>query len=148
MEEIKQDHLTGIGLHVDHEVRKQLHESGKWTKFISITVFIFCALILLFCLVGSSVIMAAIDKIMAGSGNVLAELSGGIVIAIIIIFVLLIAFVYYFLYNFSIKVRLALLQEDSVDFNKGLGSLKTFFIISSVLSILSLVISIFSLITG
>jgi hypothetical protein len=46
--------------------------------------------------------------------------------------------VYYFLYNFSQKIKTALLTENTADLNAGLKSLKIFFIITTSFAIISL----------
>jgi len=145
MEQFQQDQLSDLNLQVDSEVRQHLGSSAKWTRFISITVFVFCGLFLLIALAASSVIMSTVKKLSPESFNFLGDASVGIIIGIIIFAVAIMVIVYYFLFNFSAKIKLALLSEDIDALNKGLASLKTFFIITTVFSILALLNSIYTL---
>ena len=145
MEEIREDHLNNMGLQIDNEARQYLNDSSKWAKFISITVFIFCGILLLFAIVGSSVVKEMLNKMTTGSMSFLGEFSFGILITIIVFAIIIMSFVYYFLFNYAVKIKSTLLSEDIGTFNKGLSSLKTFFIITTVLSILTLLNSIYNL---
>lgn len=147
MEEIKQDHLGDMGLKIDSEARQHLSDSSKWGKFISITVFIFCSIMLLFAIVGSSAIKEMLNRMTPGNMSFLGEYSFGIIIGIIVFAVVIMSFVYYFLFNYSVKMKSTLLTEDVDTFNKGLASLKIFFIITTILSIITLLNSIYNLFT-
>ena len=59
--------------------------------------------------------------------------------------ILFFAVSYYFLYNFSVKVRQALYEESTGHLNQGINSLKLFFILSGVVSIIGVLFSLYSL---
>lgn len=144
MEDLEQDHLIEMDVHIDDDVRQQLYEAGKWTKFISIVVFVACGLLLLVALLGGASLLSVFRSFGPAYGY-FGELGGVILIAIIVVFVAVLALVYYFLFNFSRKIKNALLTNNTADLNAGLKSLKIFFIITTVFAIISLLNSIVQL---
>lgn len=144
MENLQQDHLTNMDLEIDTQVRQQLHEAGKWTRFISIVMFVASGLILLFGIIGGAALSNVFRNL--GSGySVLGDFDGGIFIAIVAFVAIVLAVVYYFMFDFSNKMKTALLSESLSEFNKGLKSLKTFFIITTIFAIISLLSSVYDL---
>jgi hypothetical protein len=140
MEDLRQDHLSQMDLQVDNIVRQQFYEAGKWSKFIAIVMFVACGLMLLFGILGGAAIYTALKKF--GNYQFITDFDGTLLIAVLVLVVAILAVVYYFLYNFSRKIKRALISDNTTELNEGLKSLKTFFIISTVLSILSLLFSI------
>jgi hypothetical protein len=145
MENFNQDHLTNMDLEMNGEVRLQLNEAAKWTKFISIIMFIACGLILIFGIAGGAAVTRILKKL-GGTYDVLGDFNGAILILIVVLVVAVLALVYYFLFNFSKKIKTALLSENTADFNAGLKSLKIFFIISTVFAILGLLSNVYNMI--
>ncbi len=143
MEQFGYDKLNDVGLQVDNEVRQQLNESSKWAKFISITMFSFCGVMLLVGVVASTAITGVLKKVLGYDAFGYADT--GIIIGIILIVVAIVAIVYYFLYNFSAKIKAALVSEDNEKLNAGISSLKIFFIISAIGSIITLLASVYNL---
>lgn len=144
MENLQQDHLRGMDIEIDNPVRQQLYDTARWTKFISIVMFVACGLLLVFGTIGGATLFTVIRK-MGPAGGLMNEMSGALFIAIVLLVVAVLAIVYYFLFNFSRKVKIALLSENTAELNAGLRSLKTFFIITTVFAILSLLNSIASM---
>ncbi len=145
MENLPQDHLSGMNLQIDPETRQHLNDSSKWSRFISITIFVFCGIILVISILAGSTIMRAFDTLTSKGDNVFSNFPTAALVAIVFFVILLLVAVYYFLYNYAVKVKAALLNEDAAVFNKGLRSLKTFFIITTIMSIISLLNTIFTL---
>lgn len=145
MENMEQDHLTEMDLHIDADVRQQLHEAGKWTKFISIVMFVACGLLLLAGILGSVAFLSVFRSLGAGYGF-LGDFGGAALIIIVVVIVAVLGLVYYFLFNFSKKIKTALLSDNTADLNAGLKSLKIFFIITTVFAIISLLNSIYKLV--
>ncbi len=131
------DHLIEMDLHMDDDVRQQLYEAGKWTKFISIVMFVACGLLLLVGLLGGASLLSVFRSLGATYGY-FGEFGGVVLIAIIVVFVGVLALVYYFLFTFSRKIKTALLTNNTADLNAGLKSLKIFFIITTVFAMISL----------
>jgi uncharacterized membrane protein len=144
MENLQHDHLTQMGLDIDGQIKQDLYEGAKWAKFISILMFIASGFILLFGLAGGSMLMSLFRGLGARYG-MLSEMGGGILILIFLLVAVVMAVMYYFLFQFSVKTKTALLSENSTEFNTGLKSLKNFFIISTVVAILGLLLNIINL---
>jgi hypothetical protein len=145
MENFNQDHLTNMGLDLNGEVRLQLNEAAKWSKFIAIVMFIASGLILIFGIAGGAALTAALRKL-GGGYDFLGDFEGAVLIVVFVFVAAVLALVYYFLFSFSQKTKVALLSENTADFNAGLKSLKTFFIITTVFAILGLLSSIYNMI--
>jgi len=141
MENMEQDHLTEMDLNIDSDVRQQLYESAKWTKFISIVMFVACGLLLLVGILGGTAFFSMFRSLSSSYGF-LDEYAGAVLIIIVLIVVAVMALVYYFLFNFSQKIKTALLTDNTADLNAGLRSLKIYFIITTVLAMISLLNSI------
>lgn len=137
MDEQQQDHLSDLGLQMDSEVRQQLSVAGKWSKFISILIFICCGILLIAGLAGGGDIVRELQNISPVYKN-FSALEGGILIGIVVFVVLILVIMYYFLFNFSAKIKTALLSENSRELNSGLKSLKIYFIITTIIAIISL----------
>lgn len=144
MENYKEDQLSEVDLKIDDEVQAELSTASYWTKFISIVVFIFCGLFLLFILLGGSSFATLFNKTNTFRG--FGANSFGLIAAIVIFVISLVVTVYYFLYSFSAKMKLALQNEDESILNKAIISLKIFFAITAVGSIISILSSIFTII--
>lgn len=144
MEDLQQDHLTNLDLEIVDQVRQRLNESTKWSKFISIIMFITSALVLVFGVIGATV-LSGLFKSFPSAYNFLGELSGGLLIVIIVFVALLIAVIYYFLYDYAVKVKAALISESTASLNDGLKSLKLFFMITTIIAVLSLLNQVYKL---
>ena len=65
MDNNENDQLSSLDLEVDNEVRQLMMETSKWTKFISLSMFIIGGLILLFGILGGSLMMGVLGKVKA-----------------------------------------------------------------------------------
>lgn len=139
MENQQQDHLSQMDIQIDNGARHQLNEAAKWGKFLSLVIFIGCALMLLFGIIGGSALVKTFGAITPAA--VSWGEYGALFIGIIVFVVAIISFVYYFLYQFSVKVKSALMSENPDQFNAAIKSLKTFFIITTIAGGLSLLSS-------
>ena len=122
-----------IDLTVDHDAANSLNETARWTKFISIVGIIGVALLLLCLLFAGTMITTLTSKMMPGF-----ESYTGIVISIVIVVVAILGLMVTLLYRFSTNIKKGIETQDQELFNKGLSSLKTYFIISGVFALLSL----------
>lgn len=143
MDEFKSDQLTQIDLQFDSESKTSLFNMGKWAKFLSVTIFIFLGLFLIILVIAGTAFRTILSNYIPGLG----EMGSAVLLAITLFMLLLLAFyasVFYFLYNFSTKIKQGLLTEDTNTINKGLKSLKTYFIISTILATLAMLINFLS----
>ena len=143
MDSNSRDHLTDMGLQADNELKQHMYDASKWTKFISITVFIGCAFLLLTVVLGREVLMNLAGRLV--SYQIFEVVNVGILFTVMIIVIAFIIFIYYFLFNFATKIKKGLLSENTELFNGCLKSLKTYFIIVTVLTVIGLINSIFTL---
>ena len=143
MNEFNQDQLTELDVQYDSEAKTSLFNMGKWTRFLSWSMFIFSALFLLIIILGATVFNSYLAEVIPG----FSDMGTGIYIAIALgalIGVLIYLAAFYFLFTFSTKIKQGLLTEDTATINTALGSLKTYFIISTVLGALALLINFFT----
>jgi hypothetical protein len=139
MEENSQEPL--MDLSVDHYAANSLNETARWTKFISIVGLIGVALLLLCLLFAGTVITTLTSKMMPGFENYT-----GIIISAFIVVVAILGLMVSLLYRFATNIKKGIETNDQELFNKGLGSLKIYFIISGVFAVLSLLANFTSLI--
>ncbi|MBL0184011.1 MAG: hypothetical protein IPP96_17705 [Chitinophagaceae bacterium] len=137
MEDSQYDHLTEMDLQLEGEVRHQFANAAIWSKFISIVVFSACGLMLVLGIMGGMRFFNSMKRL-GGIGYLFGNFTGTILLLVILFVAAAISLVYYFLFNFSRKIKSALISEDINELNAGLRSLKIFFIITTVFSILSL----------
>jgi hypothetical protein len=140
MNDYKTDQLNNLDIKVDNDIKRQFAEAAKWSKFISVLVFVFAGIFLLVGILASSFIIQALEK--SDRMGALGGLSGAIISVIIVVVVALFSVNYFFLYKFATKIKQALATEDQHALAEALGALKIFFIISSVISVLSILNSI------
>lgn len=137
MENPAPDHLSEMDLQLDGEVRQQLYTAAKWARFISVIVFIGCAIMLIFGVAGGAAIINAFQRLGTFS-DLFGGFGGTLFVVIIVLVVAVVVFVYYFLFHFAAKIKNALLGESTAELNAGLKSLRIFFIITTVFAMLSL----------
>jgi hypothetical protein len=141
MEHTQTDLLSNLDLQVDQPVQEKLYESTKWARFIAIVMFIAAGLLLIAGLLGGSALLTALQR-MGREYDMLMGAAGPLMIVVVVLAVALIVTVYYFLFNYADKIKKALVTEDRRQLAGGIKSLKVFFIITTVLSALSLLNSI------
>jgi hypothetical protein len=144
MENQSADMLSSIDIQIDNEVKQQFNDAAKWSKFISILVFVFAGIMLVVGIVGSTFLLQAISKYNS-SFLAIGALGNGVIIAVVVVLVALFSFIYFFLYKFATKIKIAIASEDQNLMTEALGALKTFFIISAIMGGLSLLFSIINL---
>ncbi len=122
---------------MDHVTQEHLQGVAKWTRFISITGFVALGLVLILLLVAGTQLAGQLSSLPAFGG---ADMAGAM-IAIIIVALLIMALWIYFLFKASNLLSSGLQNRDSAMLADGFRAMKTYFIISFVLSILSLLSS-------
>lgn len=143
MDQMNTDQLSGTGLQVDSEMREHFADGAKWSKFIAVTMFIACGIILLTGLAASSTLSGIFRRL--GSFGSFMGMGTGVFFLILLIGVGVFAMLFYFLFNFSLKIRSALTTGNSDSMNAGLSSLKIYFIITGIFGILSLLVTLYTI---
>ena len=119
---------------LDYDGGNTLHEAARWSRLQSIGSIISGGLFLLAILVGGPVwIYNHSDDSPAGSGTV------GLVFLGISLFLGAALVAAVFLLRFTSQARKGLQIQDQTTFNRGLRSLKIYFVIGAILSIFLLV---------
>ena len=148
MEDFEYHNLDNLDLEleIDDDTAASLKEAARWTKFISILMFCFCGLLLLFLLFASasSNFADGLSSSVQQLGAVFRLNSLVFLTAAIIVIVLIVLTIYYFLFHFSRKTKIAVIAQSTEELNKGLNSLKIYFIIYAALVILSISTSVFT----
>lgn len=122
---------------MDHVTQEHIQSVAKWTRFISITGFVALGLVLIILLVAGTQLTGQISTLYSLDATGMA----GALIAIVIIALLITALWIYFLFKGSNLLSAGLQNRDSAMLAEGFRAMKTYFIISFVLSILSLLSS-------
>ncbi|QTE23431.1 DUF5362 family protein [Polaribacter cellanae] len=109
-----------------------LKETAKWAKFLSILGFIVVALMLL-----GSFFIGSIYNNMPQAQGIPMNL-GGIMTGAYIVFALIYIFPVYYLYQFSVKMKNALVSKDDAVLAKAFEMLKSHYKFIGVLAIIVL----------
>lgn len=125
---------------MDHVTQEHLQSVAKWTRFISITGFVMLGLVVILLLAAGSQLATTFSSL-PGFG---ALDMAGAVIAILIIVLLIFGIWVFFLFKASNLLTNGLQNRDSAMLAEGFSAMKTYFIISFVLSILSLLSTLYS----
>jgi nitric oxide reductase large subunit len=121
---------------MDHVTQEHLQSVSKWTRFISITGFIGLGLILIILLIAGSQVAGQLSSLSGLNGFDMA--GAGVIIAIIVVAILIMVLWVYFLFKASNLLSNGLQSRDSAMIADGFRAMKIYFIISFVLSVLSL----------
>ena len=131
-----------LELQVDQTASKNLSDAARWAKFFSIVGFIGIALMVICVLAFQSRIVEALSEIIPG----LSTTSGmALVITTFIIVAVIVGILMYFLFRASILIKRGIETRNQDAFNSGLASLKAYFTMYGILTILGLVSTITSL---
>jgi hypothetical protein len=129
-------------LNVDQEGAGNLSGAAGWAKFFAIVVFIGIGLLIVLFVALRQQISDAIARffpVMNGSQG-FGVLAGALVFVAIICIILMV-----FLFKGAVLIRQGIQTKNQQTFNSGLASLKSYFILYGVLSILSILFKIIGL---
>ncbi len=119
---------------------KYLNTTRKWTYFLSILGFIFCGLIALFALFFSTALASIRDYSSEFASSSPIPVGGAT--GFISVFYLLIAVIcfilYLYLYRFSVRLKSALNNNDSILLEAGLKHFKSYWQLTGILTIVVL----------
>ena len=131
---------TSGNLSFHPELKNHLLETAKWAKFLSIVGFIFVGLIVILAFGMGTIMSNAFDNL-PENNPAAAMFQGGMGVGITILY-LLFALLYFFptlyLYQFSSRIKLALYNEQEIDFTFAFSRLKSFFKFWGILFIIIL----------
>jgi hypothetical protein len=139
-----EDQLTNLDLEMDGEAKQNLANAAYWGKFISIFFICIAGFAILMFTIVSAAFMNGFKNAFGERYGYFSGYGGSAIIAMLIFVLLVFGIIYYFLLNFSLKTKQALVTENIDTLNKGLSSLKIYFIIMSVIGILTLLSSLYN----
>src|SRR5574343_132081 len=130
------NNVTSAELSLNSKINNFLLETAKWAKFLAIVGFVFIGLM----------VLAALVMIGAGaSASRIPGFAGGTMLAGVTYIVM--AVLYYFptqyLYNFAVKMKLAIQNSQQNNLEDGFENLKSLFKFTGILMIV--VLSIYAL---
>lgn len=124
-------------MNMDANTQTYLQSISKWSRFISITGFVMGGLfLLLFAAYGRQILSAFAILASAGDGE-----TAGIIIAIIIVGSVLVGCWLFFLFRSSKLINQGLTSKDSILISEGFKSMRIYFIISFIISVLTILSS-------
>lgn len=122
-------------MQLDADAQSSLLSVSKWTNFIAVTGFIIGALVLILAAAyGSEIIQSFSALLSIGGGE---EVAGTILVVLGIVVVLLAVWIY-FLLRASGLIRRGLASRNSAMLADGFRAMRIYFVISFVISLLSL----------
>lgn len=130
MERPDDNPLLAAPLRVDAQCCDNLAVASKWTKFVSVSMFVMTGLFALIVIAGASFFLKVISA--NNSASPLTGLNLGVIFGVVVLFALLLIFIYSFLFKFSRRMRNALQSGDSDAFLHAFSSLKIYLIISVI----------------
>lgn len=130
-------------LSVNPTVANHLNETAKWTRFLSVLIFIALALMLVALLVGSAYLIPTIEKAYPVFGSL-----GGMLLVVVGVILAVLGVLTWFLLRFSIHSIKALRLQQQTLLQSAFSALRIYLMISGVFTIIGLLSEIFNLITA
>jgi hypothetical protein len=126
-----------LQMNLDYDGGHILHETVRWSRFLSIVGIIGIALIVLVFALAGTALVATISTLAPGIAT-LAGLGTALVVCVLLVFFAVLGFSVFMLYRFSALTRKAIDRQDQAAFTEGIRCLKIYFIISGIFAILGL----------
>lgn len=139
-----EENQSVFDLQVDQAGARNLSGASAWAKFLAVVVFIILGLTILALVLAKQQIADSLAQIIPGMGasQSYTALVAAIAITAIICIVLMVL-----LFSSAVRIRRGIQTRNQLTFNSGLSSLKSYFAMYGVLSILFVVLKIISLLT-
>ena len=121
-------------MNIDAGAQSSINSVSKWTRFISITGFVGLGLILLVFALAGQAIFKQISMLSELGSSKLA----GMILIIVIVMVLVLGVWVFLMFKASTQLKKGLDSKNSSELAEGFRALRSFFIFSVIMSILSL----------
>jgi hypothetical protein len=126
-------------LSVDLESIEHLTETARWAKFLAIVGFIMCGLIAIVSFFIGTIFASSSLSGISGTGAGMASALGGVLITLVYLVIAVAQFFpCLFLYQFAVRLRMALRTNDQVKLNQSLKSQKFLFRYAGIATIIVL----------
>ena len=129
-----------LEFNLDYDGGNILRETVKWSRFLSIVGFVGIGLFILVVLGMGATLMALWSRALPG-----IEGWAGLILVAVIIMLLIFGLLTFMLFRFSSMVRKGIESQDQALFNQGLKSLKVYFLITGIFTVLGLLFNVLSL---
>lgn len=138
---INQDKPELLEMHLDYDGGNTLQEAVRWSKFLSIVGICGIGLLLLAVGIGAPVAIETYGQLMPDGAGIV-----GLVLVALVVYFLALGWAAIMLLRFSGLTRRGMETQDQKTFNRGLKSLKVFFIITCGAILLQLAANVYTLI--
>lgn len=135
-----------LQMSLDYDGGHILHETVRWSRFLSIVGIVGIALMVLVLALAGTALAAALPTL-APSIAGLADLGTAIVVVVLLVIIAILGFTVFMLYRFSVLTRRGIDRQDQAAFTEGIKCLKIYFILSGIFAILGLLGNFSSLIS-
>jgi hypothetical protein len=125
-------------LSIDHESSSYLTETARWAKFLAIVGFVTCGLLAVASFFIGSLLARSASTTYGSEGAGAIAGAGGLITAVYLAIAVLYFFPCLFLYQFSVRLKAALIDNDQVKLNQSLKSQKSLFKFVGILTIIAL----------
>jgi hypothetical protein len=128
-------------MEMDGTAQSNLLSISKWAKFISVTGFVIGALATLGLLIGGSALLRQMAALTSFGQT---DIAGAFIVGALIVMVFLGAWIY-FLFRSSTMIRRGLQSRSSSDLAEGFKAMRIYFVFSVVVSLLSILGTLFAM---
>ena len=132
----QQQESSLFDIHMDNQAQSSLLAISKWAKFVAVTGIIIGAIVLVLAISYGPQIIQAFSALLSLGTN---QEEAGVLIATLVIAVLLVSFWLYFLLRTSNLLNQGLESRSSALLAAGFRSMRVYFVISFVMSLLSII---------
>lgn len=132
-----------LDLQIDYDSGNQFKEAANWARLIAIFVFICAGITLPVLLFSASKFM----ELMSVSMPIVQQL-GNIFLFIVFIVIAIYLYIFIQLFRFTRLIKEGINRQDQETINAALKALRNFFVVNGVLTILSIIYSIYQLLVS
>jgi hypothetical protein len=126
-------------LSVDLESIEHLTETARWAKFLAIVGFVMCGLIAIVSFFIGTIFASSSLSGISGTGAAMGSALGGVLITLVYLVIAVAQFFpFLFLFQFAVRLRMALRTNDQVKLNQSLKSQKFLFRYAGIATIIVL----------
>lgn len=129
-----------LGMNLDYDGGNTLQEAVRWSKFLSIASIAGSGLLLLLVVIGGPIFVSLYGEQLPDAAGIVAA-----VVVLAAAYLLATVMAAIFLLRFTNLSKRGIATQDQVLFNRGLTSLKYYFLITGILSILLMALYVYGL---
>ena len=135
-----------LDLEVDPQVSRSFREATRWAKFIAIVWSIFLGIILVGGIIGGAKLADNLAYTLEEYQSPYASIVAGGLLLMVIAIVVVGTIVVFFMFRFSSQIKTGLEREEQSLFISGLRSLRNYFTIFGIVSLLYFVLGVITVI--